>query len=218
MGRGPGLRAERRKGVAPRSRGPPGGRRRGRRLRPAHPGRRRRKRACSRRTSPSPRPGTATSSSIPTARPRRPWSSSPASTGPSSGRSGPLPTTGRPGKGCARTPSAASSIPFAPRCRPASRPSPRPVSPARPPSAWPSSSPGPRRALQRAERTALLRQLQAFSGRSKVGRVMSQLGHHGRQVWTNLEARRKAASQSAEASPAIRSRMGRPDAGPGSRS
>ena len=46
--------------------------------------------------------------------------------------------------------------------------------------------------LQRAERAALLRQLQAFSGRSKVGRVMGQLGQHGRQVWTNLKARRKS--------------------------
>lgn len=43
---------------------------------------------------------------------------------------------------------------------------------------------------QRAQRTALIRQLQAFSGRSKVGRVMSQLGHQGRQIWTSLKARR----------------------------
>jgi hypothetical protein len=45
--------------------------------------------------------------------------------------------------------------------------------------------------LHRAERAALIRHLQAFSGRSKVGRVMSQLGQHGRQVWTNLKARRR---------------------------
>ena len=47
------------------------------------------------------------------------------------------------------------------------------------------------RNLHRAERTALIRQLQALSGRSKVGRVMTQLGQHGRQVWTNLKSRRK---------------------------
>ena len=44
---------------------------------------------------------------------------------------------------------------------------------------------------QRAERTALIRQLQALSGRSKVGRVMTQLGHQGRQLWSNLKTRRK---------------------------
>ena len=49
--------------------------------------------------------------------------------------------------------------------------------------------------LHRAERAALLRQLHAFSGRSKVGRVMTQLGQHGRQVWTNLKARRKGAQR-----------------------
>jgi hypothetical protein len=55
--------------------------------------------------------------------------------------------------------------------------------------------PGLAALLHRAERAALLRQLQAFSGRSKVGRVVSQLGQHGRQVWTNLKARRKGAER-----------------------
>ena len=48
---------------------------------------------------------------------------------------------------------------------------------------------------QRAERTALIRQLQALSGRSKVGRVMTQLGSHGRQIWANLKTRRKPANR-----------------------
>ena len=47
--------------------------------------------------------------------------------------------------------------------------------------------------LARAERSALIRQLNAFSNRSKVGRVMGQIGQHGRQVWTNLKARHKPA-------------------------
>lgn len=50
--------------------------------------------------------------------------------------------------------------------------------------------------LHRAERAAMLRQLHMFSGRSKVGRVVSQLGQHGRQVWTNLKARRKRSQRS----------------------
>ena len=47
--------------------------------------------------------------------------------------------------------------------------------------------------LHRAERSALIRQLQALSNRSKVGRVMGQIGQHGRQVWTNLRSRHKPA-------------------------
>jgi hypothetical protein len=46
--------------------------------------------------------------------------------------------------------------------------------------------------LNRAERSALIRQLHALSNRSKVGRVMGQIGQHGRQVWSNLRSRRKA--------------------------
>ncbi|WP_165243893.1 GTPase [Paludisphaera soli] len=46
--------------------------------------------------------------------------------------------------------------------------------------------------LHRAERTALLRRLQAAANRSKLGRVASQLGTQGRNVWTHLKNRRKA--------------------------
>ncbi len=49
--------------------------------------------------------------------------------------------------------------------------------------------------LHRAERSALIRQLQAFSNRSKVGRVMGQIGQQGRQVWSNLRSRYKPASR-----------------------
>ena len=47
--------------------------------------------------------------------------------------------------------------------------------------------------LHRAERAALLRRLQAVAGRSKAGRVMSQLGQQGKQVWSHLKNRRKKA-------------------------
>ncbi|APW60782.1 GTPase domain-containing protein [Paludisphaera borealis] len=47
--------------------------------------------------------------------------------------------------------------------------------------------------LHRAERAALLRRLQAVASRSKAGRVMSQLGQQGKQVWTHLKNRRKKA-------------------------
>lgn len=46
--------------------------------------------------------------------------------------------------------------------------------------------------LHRAERAALLRRLNAAAGRSKVGRVMSQIGRQGKSVWTHLKNRRKA--------------------------
>ncbi|MGC8640289.1 MAG: GTPase [Isosphaeraceae bacterium] len=49
--------------------------------------------------------------------------------------------------------------------------------------------------LHRAERSALIRQLQSISGRSKIGRVMTQIGQQGRQVWTHLKARRKTAGR-----------------------
>jgi predicted GTPase len=49
--------------------------------------------------------------------------------------------------------------------------------------------------LHRAERSALIRHLQSLSGRSKVGRVVSQLGQQGRQIWSNLKLRRKAAAR-----------------------
>ncbi len=46
--------------------------------------------------------------------------------------------------------------------------------------------------LHRAERAALLRRLHAAANRSKVGRVMTQLGRQGKTVWTHLKNRRKA--------------------------
>jgi hypothetical protein len=49
--------------------------------------------------------------------------------------------------------------------------------------------------FHRAERSALIRHLQSLSGRSRVGRVLTQLGQHGRQVWTNLRTRHKSVSQ-----------------------
>jgi uncharacterized protein len=48
--------------------------------------------------------------------------------------------------------------------------------------------------LHKAERAALIRNLQHLSTRSKVGRVVTQLGQHGRQLWTNLRTKRKVAS------------------------
>jgi hypothetical protein len=48
--------------------------------------------------------------------------------------------------------------------------------------------------LNRAERTALLRRLHEVGGRSKVGRLVRQLGDHGRALWTSLRSRGKAAS------------------------
>ena len=50
--------------------------------------------------------------------------------------------------------------------------------------------------LHRAERTALIRQLHEVAGRSKVGRLVRQLGEHGRALWGNLKARRKVKSAS----------------------
>jgi hypothetical protein len=43
--------------------------------------------------------------------------------------------------------------------------------------------------LLRAEHTALLRRLQELSGQSKVGRLVRQLGEHGRSLWGGLKAR-----------------------------
>jgi hypothetical protein len=48
--------------------------------------------------------------------------------------------------------------------------------------------------LHRAERSSLIRQLQSLSARSKVGRVLTQLGQQGRRVLTNLRSRRAAGS------------------------
>ena len=48
--------------------------------------------------------------------------------------------------------------------------------------------------LLKAERTALLRRLHEVSGRSRVGRLVQQIGEHGRSLWSTLKARRKAGS------------------------
>jgi uncharacterized protein len=48
--------------------------------------------------------------------------------------------------------------------------------------------------LLKAERTALLRRLQEVSARSRVGRLVSQIGQHGRSFWGSLRARGKAGS------------------------
>lgn len=53
--------------------------------------------------------------------------------------------------------------------------------------------------LYRAERTALIRRLQSLSARSKIGRVITQVGKQGRQVWTILKARRNAGRPAREA-------------------
>jgi uncharacterized protein len=49
--------------------------------------------------------------------------------------------------------------------------------------------------IQKAERSAMIRQLQSLSGRSKIGRVLSQFGNQGRQLWTNLKTRHKPAGR-----------------------
>jgi len=46
--------------------------------------------------------------------------------------------------------------------------------------------------VHRAERAALLRRLQAAANRSKVGRVFSQIGSQGKNVWSHLRSRRKS--------------------------
>ncbi|MFI5460646.1 MAG: GTPase [Isosphaerales bacterium] len=46
--------------------------------------------------------------------------------------------------------------------------------------------------LLKAERTALIRRLHEVAGRSKVGRLVSQLGQHGRSLWGSLKARHHA--------------------------
>lgn len=44
--------------------------------------------------------------------------------------------------------------------------------------------------FQRAERTALIRHLHRVATRSKAGRLVSQVGQHGRSLWENLRAAR----------------------------
>ena len=45
--------------------------------------------------------------------------------------------------------------------------------------------------LHKAERTALIRRLHEIGGRSKVGRLVQQLGSQGKALWGNLKAQRK---------------------------
>ena len=49
--------------------------------------------------------------------------------------------------------------------------------------------------LLRAERTALLRRLHQLSNQSKAGRLVRQLGEHGRTLWDGLKARRNSATK-----------------------
>jgi hypothetical protein len=46
--------------------------------------------------------------------------------------------------------------------------------------------------LLKAERTALLRRLHEVASRSRVGRLVQQIGQHGKSLWGSLKARRKA--------------------------
>jgi hypothetical protein len=51
--------------------------------------------------------------------------------------------------------------------------------------------------LPKAERTALIRRLHEIGGRSKVGRLVHQLGTQGKALWGNLRLggrRRKTTS------------------------
>lgn len=50
--------------------------------------------------------------------------------------------------------------------------------------------------LHRAERTALLRRLHQMGERSKVGRLVKQLGDQGRTLWGSIRSRQKARSGS----------------------
>jgi predicted GTPase len=50
--------------------------------------------------------------------------------------------------------------------------------------------------LLRAERTALLRRLHQLANQSKAGRLVRQLGEHGRSLWDGLKARHKSQTES----------------------
>jgi len=50
--------------------------------------------------------------------------------------------------------------------------------------------------LLRAERTALLRRLHELANQSRAGRLVRQLGEHGRSLWNGLKARRHAQTKS----------------------
>src|SRR5262249_46125206 len=46
--------------------------------------------------------------------------------------------------------------------------------------------------LHKAERTALIRRLHEMGGRSKVGRLVQQIGTQGKTLWGHLRSRSKA--------------------------
>ncbi len=46
--------------------------------------------------------------------------------------------------------------------------------------------------FQRAERSALIRHLQRASTRSKAGRLVAQVGEHGRWFWSQIRSRRQS--------------------------
>jgi uncharacterized protein len=50
--------------------------------------------------------------------------------------------------------------------------------------------------FHRAERSALIRHLRRVSTRSKAGRLVAQVGEHGRWLWSNLRTRRKSTAGS----------------------
>ena len=49
--------------------------------------------------------------------------------------------------------------------------------------------------LPRAERTALIRRLHRIGGRSKVGRLLKQIGEQGRSLWSDLKRHQKTGSK-----------------------
>jgi hypothetical protein len=49
--------------------------------------------------------------------------------------------------------------------------------------------------LLQAERTALIRRLHEVAGQSRAGRLIRQLGEHGRSLWGGLKARHKSATK-----------------------
>ena len=82
-----------------------------------------------------------------------------------------------------------SSIPCVPRYRPRSRLRRRRLADQTPFGVAEHVLPALAAQLHKAERAALIRNLQLLSTPSKVGRVVTQLGQHGRQLWTNLRTR-----------------------------
>ena len=168
-----------------------------RRLRLARPGRRRHASKTTRPTSRSPMPGTAGFGNIPSARCRRPWSWSPAWTVPSSAAAGRQPGEATTDQALrenrSSAPSSTPSVPFCPRhfrdfAAVGLGETPFGVIEHVVPTLAPL--------LLRAERTALLRRLHELANQSKAGRLVRQLGEHGRSLWNGLKARRHAQTKS----------------------